>query len=210
MTEDHTDLDPRTAAALIQQTTRTARRSLVFRTPVLYASWGVAWLVGLGGMWLSVRGQSPYLGPSTVAAVLFGVLILAALAVTMVTVLRATRGVSGQSETQGRIFGLSWLVGFAAWFAVDAALARAGAGATVLGLVGGSGPLLITSLIYLAGAGIWADWPMFVMGVWLALVTAVGVFTGPVGLLLIAAGAGGGGFLVMAGYLCWRGRAERA
>lgn len=210
MAAEENELDPRAAAALIQQTTRTARRSLVIRAPVLYSGWGVAWLVGLGAMWLSVRDQSPYRGPSTASVVLFGALIVLALAVTMVIVVRATRGVSGQSEAQGRIFGWSWLVGFAALFALDGALAKVGASPTVLGLVGAAGPMLVTSLIYLAGAAAWVDWPMFVMGIWLALVGAVGVFTGPVGVLLIVAAAGGGGFLVMAGYLYWRRRAERA
>lgn len=204
------DLDPRAAAELIQQATRTARRSLTFRAPVVYASWGVAWLVGLGAMWLSVRGQSHYSGPSAGPAILFGVLIVLAIAATMASVLQASRGVSGQAEAQGRIFGFSWLIGFAAWFAINAALSVAGAGEDVLGVASTAGPLLVTSLLYLAGAGIWLDWPMFVMGLWLALVTAVAVFTGPVGVLLVAAAAGGGGFLLMAGYLSWRGHREPA
>lgn len=204
------DLDPRAAAELIQQATRTARRSLTFRAPVVYASWGVAWLAGLGAMWLSVRGQTHYRGPSAGPAILFGVLIVLAIAATMVSVLQASRGISGQTEAQGRIFGFSWLIGFAAWFAINAALSMAGASEDILGVASTAGPLLVTSLLYLAGAGIWLDWPMFVMGLWLALVTAVAVFTGPVGVLLVAAAAGGGGFLMMAGYLSWRGHREPA
>lgn len=194
------------AAALIKQTTSDTRRSLDTRIPQLYGAWGVAWLVGLGGMWLSVRGQHPYAGPSTGAAVLLGVLLMGAVGVTIFYVVRATRGVHGHSEVQGRIFGFAWLVGFSAFFTLVGALAHQGASPTVLGLLGATGPLLVTSMVYFVGAAIWLDWPMLAMGVWLAVVVAAGVWTGPVTVLLIDAVAGGGGFLVMTLYLATRRR----
>jgi hypothetical protein len=206
---DDNELDPHAAAALIQQTTRAVSRSLGVRFPVLYAGWGVSWLVGLGAMWLSVRNQSPYRGPSAASSVLFGVLGALALAVTLTTVIRATRGVSGQSEAQGRIFGVSWGVGFSVLPAVDGALSRNHASATVQTLVGTIGAVLVVSLVYMVGAAAWIDWPMFALGLWLAVVAGVGAFTGPVGVLLVTAAAGGGGFLAMAGFLFWRGRTER-
>ena len=46
---------------------------------------------------------------------------------------------------------------------------------------------------------------MFALGVWLIGVAAVGAWTGPVGVLLVEALAGGGGSLALAGYL---GRAK--
>ena len=204
MTDD--EFDSRAAAALIQRTTTDTRRSLEVRVPALYAGWGIAWLVGLGGMWLSVRGQHPYSGPNTISAILLGVLLVGAVVVTIVSVGRATNGVHGQSEIQGRIFGIAWPIGFVTFFVMEGALAHGGASNTVLGLVGAAGPLLVTSLVYLVGAAIWLDWAMFVMGAWLAVVVAVGVWTGPVAVLLIDSLAGGGGFLAMAGYLAWRRR----
>lgn len=45
---------------------------------------------------------------------------------------------------------------------------------------------------------------VFAMGCWLALVTAVGAWTGPVKVLALEAFAGGGGFLLMACYLGYR------
>ncbi|HEU5471623.1 MAG TPA: hypothetical protein VFV67_13295 [Actinophytocola sp.] len=203
---ENDDFDPSAAAALLQQTTHRVRRSTAVRTPVVYAGWGVAWLVGLGGMWLSVRDQRPYHGPATAPTVVLGVLLAAALALTMVVVLRPTRGISGQSEAQGRIFGLAWLCGFVLVFTLMDALGRLGADPAVLGTVGGAAPMLVTSLSYLVGAAAWLDRAMLTMGLWLALVTAVGVYTGPVTLLFIAATAGGGGFLLMAGFLWWRSR----
>jgi hypothetical protein len=194
------------AAALIQQTTSDTRRSLEVRVPQLYAAWGIAWLVGLGGMWLAVRGQHPYAGPTAAPTVVLSVLLVGAVAVTILYIVRATRGVHGVSEIQGRIFGFSWLVGFGAFFTLVGALAHQGASPSVLGLVSATGPLLITSMVYFVGAAIWLDWPMGAMGVWLAVVVAAAVWTGPVTVLLIDAVAGGGGFLVMATYLALRGR----
>lgn len=206
MSDEDDRFDSLAAAALIQRTTAETRRSLDVRAPVLYAGWGIAWLVGLGAMWVSVRGQHPYTGPGTFSAILLGVLLVGAVVVTIVSVGRATRGVHGQSEVQGRIFGIAWPIGFVAFFTMQGALAHAGASDTVLGLVGAAGPLLVTSMVYLVGSAIWLDWAMFVMGAWLAAVVAVGVWTGPVAVLLVASLAGGGGFLAMAGYLALRRR----
>jgi hypothetical protein len=200
MTEDES-LDVRAAAALVRQTQERTQEALTVALPPLYAAWGVAWLVGFGAMWLSVRDQRPYRGPAAASAVILAVLLLAATAVTIVLVTRATRGVGGSSEFQGRIYGLSWLIGFVGLFAFEGALAQHGASDEVMGLVGAAGPLFVTSLIYVLGAAIWLDRPMFALGGWLALVAAVGVWTGPVTVLLVEALAAGGGFLLAAGLL---------
>jgi hypothetical protein len=204
MPDDET-LDAAAAAALMQQTRQHVRGLLGIKLPVLYTAWGAAWLVGLGGMWLSVRGQHPYTGPSGLASALLGVLLVAAAAVTIATVNRATRGVGGVSAMQQRIYGMSWAAGFAALFAIEGATAHQGASAAVMGVLGASGPLLVTGLIYLLGAAIWLDRTMFGLGVWLAACAAVAAWAGPVGALLIGALAGGGGFLATAA-LTSRGR----
>lgn len=204
---DEEPLDPRAAADLIEQTTAHARSSLQVSTGPLYAGWGVAWFFGLGAMWLSVRDQVPYRGPSAWAATVLTMLIVAAVAVTIGTVQRATRGVEGVSEVQGRLFGLSWLIGFAALFAVEGALIHHGAGEAVMGLITAVGPLLVTSLIYLVGAAVWLDWPMFIMGAWLAAVAGLAPWTGAGTVLLVEAVGAGGGFLLMAAWLALRGRA---
>ncbi len=197
-------LDARAAAALVAQTRQHTQDALRIRLPWVYAAWGTAWLVGLGAMWLSVRGQQHFRGPSTASAVLLGILIVAAIVVTMVVVVRATRGIEGTSEMQGRLYGLSWPIGFAALFAIEGSLASHGASDEVMGLIGAAGPLLVTSVIYLVASAIWLDRSMFALGVWLAVVTGVGVQTGPVTVLLVEALAGGGAFLVAAAVLSRR------
>lgn len=197
-------LDARAAAALVRQTRQHTQDALRVRLPWVYAAWGVAWLVGLGAMWISVSGQEHYRGPSTASAVLLAILIVAAIAVTMAVVMRATRGIEGSSEMQGRLYGLSWPIGFAALFAIEGSLASHGANDEVMGLIGAAGPLLVTSVIYLVASAIWLDRSMFALGVWLAVVTGAGVWTGPATVLLVEALAGGGGFLLTAAVLSRR------
>jgi len=90
-THDHTheavpdnggDLDPREAAALLDRTTRWAERQLDLHPPLLMLAASLVVLIAYGAIWLSVRGQHPYTGPSlgalgvlyaTIAA--FGVLV---------------------------------------------------------------------------------------------------------------------------------------
>jgi hypothetical protein len=204
MAEDQ--LNPQAAADLIRQAQEHAQQSLRIRLPQVYAAWGVAWLAGLGAMWLAVRGQRPYRGPTTVAVLVLAALIVAAIVVTVLVVNRPTAGVHGTSALQRRIYGWSWPIGFAALFAIEGAVANNGASHQASGVLAATGPLLVTALIYVLGAAVWLDRTMFALGAWLALVAGVGAWTGPVTALLVAALAGGGGFLVTAGVLARRQR----
>jgi hypothetical protein len=104
------------------------------------------------------------------------------------------------------IYGLSWPAGFAALFAVIGAAGHYGASPKVLGVLGAAGPLLLVGLIYVLAAGVWLDWVMFGLGAWALLVAAAGAWTGPVGVLLLDAVAGGGGFLAAAVLIAVRNR----
>src|SRR5580704_17379482 len=52
------------AAVVVADARARARRELVICAPLVYAAWGLTVLLGYGAMWLSVRGQHPYTGPS--------------------------------------------------------------------------------------------------------------------------------------------------
>ena len=66
------------AAAIMQDARARARKELVISAPVVYAAWGLVWLIGYGAMWLSVRGQHPYRAPAGVS--IAAVFVLAAFA----------------------------------------------------------------------------------------------------------------------------------
>ena len=67
--EDGGGLDPREAARLLVQTQRQAQRGLDFRSPQFSLFAAAAALIAFGAVWLSVRGQHPYKGPTAVGLV---------------------------------------------------------------------------------------------------------------------------------------------
>jgi hypothetical protein len=107
------ELDPREAAALLAQTRRQAERQFELQRPIVTLVAAVTVLVAYGAVWLSVRHQHPYSGPTAAGlGVLYGVLALWIVFLVAVTH-RARRGVSGRSSQQRRIegvvFGSIWI-----------------------------------------------------------------------------------------------------
>jgi hypothetical protein len=107
------ELDPGKAAALLEQTTRQARRQLELQSPIVTLVAAVTVLVAYGAVWLSVRHQHPYSGPTgTGLGVLYGVLAVWIVFLVSVTH-RARSGVGGRSTQQrkleGLVFGSIWI-----------------------------------------------------------------------------------------------------
>jgi hypothetical protein len=197
-TDEATGMDLQQASALMHETGDRARRALVVRRPVLLAVWGAAWLVSDGVIWLSVRGQRPYNGP-TPAALLTQTMVIAAAAVfTVIYVGRAGSGVGGLSVLQRRILLSSYLGGYVALFLLEAAIDHAGASRAVLGVYGAAAPILLVALIIAASGAVFADWSLLGLGLWLLAVAAGSGFAGPVTVWAVSALAGGGAVLVMA------------
>src|SRR5437762_659683 len=92
------NLDPQQAAALLDQTGRQARRQLEPYPPWLLVFRAFLVLGAFGTVWLSVRGQHPYKGPTAAALVIVVLFVLIHSAVTFTVAKRATTGVSGRSQ----------------------------------------------------------------------------------------------------------------
>ena len=60
-------LDVQAAVQIMAEARQNALRHLGFRHPAMYVTWGLIYLLGYGGIWLSVRGQHPYRAPSSAA-----------------------------------------------------------------------------------------------------------------------------------------------
>ena len=141
---DRSELDPREAAKLLEQTRRQAQRELDIRPPLLMAAGAVVALIAYGVVWLSVRGQHPYEGPSAAALVVL-YSTLAVWGATFATFFRrATSGVSGRSSRQrrheGAVFGTIWVT----VYVFQGALHHAGAShAIVYGIYPAAAPLII-------------------------------------------------------------------
>ena len=193
-------MDARGAAAIMQQARERAGSELRIRRPVLFLTWGLALLIGYGAMWLSVRGQRPYQGPTWPTLLLALLLLMIAAIITAQVVDRAASGVGGRSELQRGIFVLALVAGYAALLAEKSALASAGVSRPIQVVLGVTAPMLVAGLVFVASSAITTglNWPRLILGGWLLAVAAGASWAGPVTVLAVCALAGGGGVLLMA------------
>ncbi|TDC53752.1 transporter [Jiangella ureilytica] len=163
-----------------------------------YLPWGLALFIGFGllaldqgpgsdGPWADLPDALPL-------AVLFVLMALAA-AVTVVTSAREARRIGGESTRRGAIYGAGWALGFGTIFPLLGRFAEH-LPEDQRGLLFGSISVAVTGVLYVAGAAIWLDWSMFVLGGWLLVVNLVGALAGPGWHSLVIAVAGGGALIV--------------
>lgn len=139
--EDDGDLDPMAAAALLERTTHEAERRFDVRPTGLMLAAAVTVLVSYGAVWISVRNQHPYTGPSgTALAVLYGT--LAVWIVLVATVQR--RALSGRSSRQRRIEAVAFIPIWICVYVFQGALHHAGASDSIaFGVYPAAAPLVI-------------------------------------------------------------------
>jgi hypothetical protein len=153
--------------------------------------------LGDGLMWLAVRGQHPYHGPNPggyAAVVILSVLVSLA----SVGQARAESGVHGPSVMRRWTFFLSVLAGIGGAFAIEGALAHAGASRPVVGVFEAVAPIAVIGLVYLARFSAEQEWVMAGLGLWLVIVAAVGAYAGPPTVWAVAALAVGPALLLAA------------
>ena len=154
--------------------------------------------VGYGALWLSVRGQHPYQGPSGAAIAVVYTAVIVVIAVSVQVVRGATAGVSGRSQQQMGAEGIAVAAAFIATGVFQGALQHDGAShAIVYGVFPAAAPLLVVGATLAGSAATRADWPIF--GLALAVVS-VGVgasFAGPAGAWAVA---GTGLFIAVLGH----------
>ena len=193
-------MDAQHAAVIMQQARERARRELAVRRPALFLTWGLVVLVGYGALWLSVRGQHPFHGPTVPAVVTLVALFAAAAIITARFIDRASSGIGGPSVLQRGIFVLALAAG---GFAMDIfihAASHASADRPLVALIAAAAPLLVVGLVFVASCAVNGvlDWPRLALGLWLLAVAAEGGWAGPVTYLAVIALAGGGGIMLMA------------
>lgn len=205
--ENGGDLDPRQAAALLDQATQQARRQFTPLTPLLFTFRAVVVLVVFGGFWLSVRGQHPYTGHLSgwaiaVAVVLVGINI----GWTIRAIQRAGTGVSGPAQRKWgawkAIMAAAWIIGYA----VTAPLYHAGVSHPVWGLYPASAPLLFIGLASAAAAAAFRYWTLAGFALAFAVAAAAAGFGGPAGSWLILAIGLCAVCLGIAAFTAWRQR----
>jgi hypothetical protein len=175
------NFDPRQAAALLDQTTHQARRKLAPSPPWLLAIRAIAVLAALGGIWLTVRGQHPYRGPTGAdIPILIGFIVLN-FAATVGVRERAMAGVRGRT----RLHPVEITILVLAWAAVPLLMWRL----AVAGVSYSWYPttvLIVPGLAWAAVSAARGDWRQFGTGLALAAISVVGAFAGPAGSWAVA------------------------
>ena len=159
-------------------------------------------LAALGAIWLSVRGQHPYRGPTAADIPVLVAFIVINFTATVAVRQRATAGVRGRSRLRPAeitVAALAWV----AAVAVLAALAAAGVSYSLYPTT----VLIIPGLAWAAVMAARADWRHCGTGLAVAVVGVAGLFAGPAGAWAVA----GVGLCVVllgrAAAIAWRQRA---
>jgi hypothetical protein len=172
---------PQQAAALLDQTTRQARRKLEPTPPWLLVTRAVMVLAALGAIWLSVRGQHPYRGPTAADIPVLVAFIVINFTATVAVRGRATAGVRGRSRLRPAeitVMVLAW----AAAAVVMAALAAAGVSYSLYPTT----VLIVPGLAWAAVMAARAGWRRCGTGLAVAAVGTAGLFAGPAGAWAVA------------------------
>jgi hypothetical protein len=172
---------PQQAAALLEQTTQQARRRFQPSPPWLLVTRAVMVLAALGAIWLSVRGQHPYRGPTAADIPILIALIAVNFAATVAVRRHAVAGVSGRSRFgQGEIIVLA--LAFAATVVAMVALGTAGVSFATYP----TSVLVIPGLAWAALMAARANWHGLATGLALIVIGIVGAFAGPAGAWAVA------------------------
>jgi hypothetical protein len=142
-------------------------------------------LVALGVVWLSVRGQHPYKGPTAAALVLMYAVVFAWIGVVVTVTRRATAGVSGRSVRQQRAYGAVGVTAIVAVSVFQGALKHDGVShAIVYGIYPVTAQLIVLGTFGAAIAAAREDWPALGVGIAVVLVAAGSAFAGTAGVWL--------------------------
>jgi hypothetical protein len=194
--DDSVPLDAAETLRMIHETQDRARAANEPDGRLLYALWGLAWLLGYGLLWFSSLRTGGT--PASWAFVAFGLGLAGAMAVTTVHSIRRSSGTRGVSARSGAMFGWAWFLGFVAYGFVMGGLGRAGASDEVMALAANAVACLVVGLLYLGGGACFQDLRLYLLGVWILVVAGIATFTSLPLTYAVMALAGGGGFLLLA------------
>lgn len=182
--------DPQRAAALLNQTTMRARSQLAPGSPMLWSFRAVMVLVGLGGCWLSVRGQQPYSGPTAPAIAVLFALIAINVGWSSWRVRRMATSVTGPAQRTWQAWGGVMLAVLIISFVIVDSSYHVAVTQPTWALYPVSGPILIVGVAGLASSLAFPALryqPSTAALAAIAIVAVIAGFAGPVGEFLVMA-----------------------
>jgi hypothetical protein len=200
------DFEAQQAAALLNQTTQQTRRQLEPFPPWLVALRALLALAAYGAIWLSVRGQHPYMyptaaiGPAEAAIGIVNVIALTAVAK------RATTGVFGRSRFRpGEVIAMVVI-----WTALIAGMfVLAGAGVSnsiAFGLYPAAAPLIVCGLAWAILKATQGMRRGVVTGLAAVVIGGLSLLAGPAGCWAVCAVGLCALLLIKAAVTAWRQR----
>jgi hypothetical protein len=185
-TGDHEGgLEPREAAKLLEQTTLEAQRKFALSSPLLSLLGAAVVFVALGAVWLSVRGQHPYKGPTAAGLLVMYGILFCWIGVVVRFRRRATAGMSGRSIRQERAYGAAVVTALVGVSVFQGVLKHDGVSlAIVYGIYPVTAQLIALGAVGAAVAAAREEWPGFGVGLAVALVATGSAFAGPRGVWL--------------------------
>ena len=180
------NFDPRQAAALLDQTTRQARRQMEPAQPWLLVIRAIVVLAVFGAVWLNVRGQHPYQHPTAAiipVVIAFGLLNLVA---TVTVARRATAGVSGKSRLRPAEIAVLAVIWVGVYVAMIPMAIAGVSDAVVWGWYPVAVPLIAAGLAWAGITAARADWLSCGIGLAVAVTGAVALSAGPAGAWAVA------------------------
>jgi hypothetical protein len=183
-------LDPQAAAAILDQAGRQAKRAFDPNPPLKTLAAAAIALLAYGTIWLSVRGQHPYAGPTGWALAIMYALVAVIAVVAGTAASRARQGVTGRSAVLRRTEAATIVIVYVMVYVFMGALKHLGvSNAIVYGVYPAVAPLIIVGA---AAAGLAAGkerWLELGTALPIVVVGACCAYAGPVGVWL-AAGIG--------------------
>ena len=185
-TPEESRMEPREAARLLAQTQADARRSLDFRAPWVSLVAAVVVLAGFGIVWLNVRDQHPFTGPSPASLVFFYALIALRIATVIFAYARARTGVSGHSVKVQREEAVVMSGVLLVCYLALIGIANSGShGAGFYWSLFLNGTLIALAAIWAGRSAIHKSWQQVALAVAVALIAAVGAIAGSRGMWLV-------------------------
>lgn len=196
--------------ALIESQQRKVDRELLRPIPYLYGIWGVAWFVGFLLLWSAYEGGNPlFTIPMAIAAPVFAALLIGSIVASGIIGSRINRGVKGDSNFAGIVYGLSWSLCGMAFAGLGMGLIANGLSSELASIYFPSAYALMCGTLYLGGAALWRDKGQLILGIVLLAAGALSPFAGAPTNNLVMAVFGGGAFIVGAIVVAVRLRQER-